>query len=792
MSYNPNEVPLSSNIVVGNSDTSGSVGGYGAAYPGASQQGYAAQGQEYYSEQPYGDPQSYAYPPPEPKVPPVFDAVESSKMTPQILVLLLMAGLKRNWKWALPLGLVLGSVAFATLYTLFPKKYEAKAWIQIFSQKPHFIFDEKQQRQYENLVQTQFALIRSPLIIEKALENPQVASLKCITDEEDKAGWLTKELRLQTQGRSEVITVSIETADARGSEIIVNSVIDAYFDYYENQSQEWNAKLVAQLQLELNRQQSAAKILQEEIRSNMEKAAKKGGAAGSEGGMGAGFSPGESLRRDVYIAESKLDSLKAELKMLEDSRNDMVGNVPRSMVESIISSDTQIMQYDALLKKLKEELAKQKDIIVNDNDPKIARLQENIKQTEAAMQRRQSDLEQSAEDGVHRQIRASIDQAIWQKNMEIRTQEHFTSNLNKRFREQIQDAGDRTLKIVDTTFQQEQLRRINGVLDLLQSRVVELQTEMNAPPQVQLRKRAMVPTAPKTAKRIPFALIGAMACLFAPLFLGVAIERMKPRLYHVSQIRRAIPDVLIGEIMEPPVSWVHGSSFRKRLARYRESVHSWCAHLLLSDPFRSCRTISVASVSGDDGKTFLAVQVAVAMAQMKSGPVLLIDGDMRVGRLHLLFGNEESGIGLADVLSFRYGSGEAVVMSETEPNLHLLSAGHLDVSPYELIGDGRFRELLDVLEQNYSLILVVVPPVTHAAEALVLSACTDSTLLCVRQGETVLAAMEDVYRKLVTTGSRVDGIVVKDIPYYQMAGKDGGFADKLEQIRLSHLLQYSE
>ena len=59
-------------------------------------------------------------------------------------------------------------------------------------------------------------------------------------------------------------------------------------------------------------------------------------------------------------------------------------------------------------------------------------------------------------------------------------------------------------------------------------------------------------------------------------------------------------------------------------------------------------------------------------------------------------------------------------------------------------------------------------------------------------GETVLAAMEDVFQKLTNTGGAVDGIVVKDIPYYQMAGKDGGFADKLEQVRLAHLLQYSE
>jgi len=122
----------------------------------------------------------------------------------------------------------------------------------------------------------------------------------------------------------------------------------------------------------------------------------------------------------------------------------------------------------------------------------------------------------------------------------------------------------------------------------------------------------------------------------------------------------------------------------------------------------------------------------------------------------------------------------------------------LDVSPYELLGDGRFREMLDSLElgptnpSGYSLIIVVLPPVANAAESLIMASSTDSTLLCVRQRETVLAAMADVYRKLVNTGASVDGIVVKDIPYYQMAGRDGGFADKLEQIRLSHLLQYAE
>ncbi len=736
-------------------------------------------------------PYSQGFPPMQRR--PVMDDAAANKMTPQILVLLVIAGFKRNWKWALPLGLALAAIAFGTLWFVFPIKFEATAWIQVLTTKPHYIFEEKQQRQFEQFINTQFALMRSPIIIEKALENPVVAQMYCVKREKDKVGWLSSKLKLQTQGKSEWITVAFDAEEAKDAAEIVNSVVNAYFEYYENQNSDWNTRLINQLTLELNRQQNAARLLQEEIRSGLERAAQKGGAAGKDGGsMSGGLNQGESILRDLYLNESKLEALRAEVKSLKEYSIEGPNKIPQSVLENALMQDPVLLSYAEQKSQLEAKLESLKSSLPNEQDPLILTQKDKIKKLEERMRGYYSKMGDNKISEIRRGMVANTDQGIWERENAVRTQEILVENLRAKYKEQNVQVGQRTVEIADVSFQQEQLKRINQVLDLLQTRVVTLQTEMTAPAQVQLKKKASIPTEPNDKKRLPLSVMGGLACFLFPFFLGVAIERMKPRLYHVSQVRNAIPNVLIGEIMEPPVAWVQGASFRKRLARYRESVHSWCTHLLLSDPFRSCRTLAVASVSGDDGKTFLAVQVAVAMAQMKSGPVLLMDGDMRVGRLHLLFGNEETGIGLADVLSFRNGIGEAIVMNEKEPNLHLLSAGQLDVSPYELLGDGRFRELLDSLERDFSLVLVVVPPVTHAAESLVMAASCDSTLLCVRQGETVLAAMEDVFRKLENTGSHVDGIVVKDIPYYQMAGKDGGFADKLEQVRLAHLLQYSD
>jgi len=721
---------------------------------------------------------------------PIMDANASAKITPQIMALLVYTGLVRHWKWALPLGLVFGAAAAGILYFVFPIRYEATAWIQVQMNKPYYIYEEKQ-RDYKSFVNTQIALMKSPLIIDKALENPRVAQRNVVKKQKDRGLWLASNLILSTQQGSEMITVAFETDEPEDAEEIVNSVVNAFFDYYDAQASEWNVRMINQLNLELNRQQNAARLLQDEIRTGLQVAARHGAGPGNDGKPALGFTPGESIQRDLYLYEAQLEALKAELISTQQFVREGTTNIPSTVLMNAIQNDPNLVALIQQKGEIESRLERLKVTLYPD-DPQIRSLETRRRQIDEKIEEYQTKLYDTKGAELRRTISANMEQKVWELENSVRTQEILVTNLRERYQDQLRDVKVRTVEVADVSFQQEQLKRINAVLDLLQTRVVSLQTEMSAPAQIQLKKKAALPKEAKIKKRLPMMTIGGMACFLFPFLLGIAIERMKPRLYHVSQIRMSTPGVMLGEIMEPPVSWIQGTTFRKRMARYKESVHSWCTHLLLSDPFRRCRSIALASVAGDDGKTFLAVQVAVAMAQMKEGKVLLIDGDMRVGRMHLLFGNEESGVGLADVLSFRNKPFEAIVMNEKEPNLELLSAGHLDVSPYELLGDGRFRELLDMLENQYELVLVVVPPIANAAESLLMAASCDSTLLCVRQGETVLAAMEDVFRKLVNTGSAVDGVVVKDIPYYQMAGKDGGFADKLEQVRLAHLLQYSD
>ncbi|MDR3111421.1 MAG: AAA family ATPase [Planctomycetaceae bacterium] len=731
------------------------------------------------------------YPHQPPRMKASIDSTETSKMNPHILILMLLSGFKRSWKWALPTGIITGLIAAVCLYVTFPVKYEAKAWLRISYEKPYYVYNDKATQSYDQFVQTQFMLIKSPLILKRVLDQPSVTRSPEVLKQRDQVQWLSNKLVLRSENKSELITISIQMEDPRQAEIIVNSVVDAFMANNSSDTNNWHTKLLNQLQIEINRQQAEAKLAQSQINRSLRRAA-EAGASQTGGENRSGFKVEDSIQRDVYLAEGELVRISTQMKTIEQMLSDPTMTAPDAVVEAAIVQDPLLQQLTMERQQLEEQKELDQYKNLPPTDRRLVKINNQITALTDRINKYILKLQDLKPQELNSMRRQNLEIQLDEKRMAVLSQERLVETLRKRRDEQSTNTTRAVVDLSDVNFRQAELQRINAVLDQLATRMVTLQTESTAPNRISICEKAATPRQPNNAQMVSFVGMGAIGCFCFPFFIGIAAERMRPRLYHTSQIRAAISNVLIGEIMEPPVSWIHGATFRKRLARYRESVHSWCTHLLLSHPFNMCRTLAVASVAGDDGKTFLAIQVAVAMAQMKSGPVLLIDGDMRVGRLHLLFGNEEPGIGLADVLSFQKGIGEAIVQNEKEPNLHLLSSGNLDVSPYELLGDGRFRELLDMLESHYSLVMVVLPPVANAAESLVMAQSVDSVLLCVRQGETVLAAMEDVFRKLINTGSNVDGVVVKDIPYSQMAGKDGGFQDKVEQIRLAHLLQYSD
>src|SRR5262249_3084757 len=142
-----------------------------------------------------------------------------------------------------------------------------------------------------------------------------------------------------------------------------------------------------------------------------------------------------------------------------------------------------------------------------------------------------------------------------------------------------------------------------------------------------------------------------------------------------------------------------------------------------------CKVIQVTSPEMADGKSTLAANLAVAIAQ--SGKrVVLVDADFRRPRVHKLFGVGAER-GLASVLA---GEGDVAGVSQPSgvPGLTIVPCGPTPPNPAELLTSSRFQEVLKALDGDYDFVLVDTPPLLAVTDPSVVAPCVDGVLLTIR------------------------------------------------------------
>lgn len=141
------------------------------------------------------------------------------------------------------------------------------------------------------------------------------------------------------------------------------------------------------------------------------------------------------------------------------------------------------------------------------------------------------------------------------------------------------------------------------------------------------------------------------------------------------------------------------------------------------------------------GKSFVAENVAALAAQM-GRKVLLIDGDMRRGRV-----KSKSKNGLANVLMKNCSAADAVTQSSVE-NLYVMSGGHTQLYPSELLRGDNFRKLLDELRPQYDLIIVDTPPISLVTDATLIYPLVDFSLIVLHYGKHSVSEVEETLSTL--------------------------------------------
>jgi protein-tyrosine kinase len=167
-------------------------------------------------------------------------------------------------------------------------------------------------------------------------------------------------------------------------------------------------------------------------------------------------------------------------------------------------------------------------------------------------------------------------------------------------------------------------------------------------------------------------------------------------------------------------------------------------------------TTVVTSPSPAEGKSFAAINLAMAEAQLAGNLTLLCDFDFRRPIVHNLFQCDRSP-GITDYLQGKIQLHEAI-RKIGDSNLYIMPAGEAVINPLELLNLKEVKQMLDRLPSVFNWVILDSPPLLFAADANLLSTLCHGTILVVRIGATTIDSITRAMQSLCQ--NNVLGIVV--------------------------------
>jgi capsular exopolysaccharide synthesis family protein len=197
-------------------------------------------------------------------------------------------------------------------------------------------------------------------------------------------------------------------------------------------------------------------------------------------------------------------------------------------------------------------------------------------------------------------------------------------------------------------------------------------------------------------------------------------------------------------------------------------------------PQEEAKTILITSPSPGDGKSTVASNLAITMAQA-GHKILLLDADLRRPMQHKIFQIDSREKGLSELIAGAIDIEDAIHHGPTE-NLDILCCGVDIPNPSEVLNSSSFSRVLKELTDRYDRVIIDSPPVGPVADGQILSAISKVTILVLRAEKSTRRHSQQARDNILSVGGRILGAVVNDVPqrqgrygYYSGYDRYGGY-----------------
>lgn len=684
--------------------------------------------------------------------------------------------------------------AAAAIFLFVPRYFHASAELEFKEVLPGILRDEARQQRatYDSFVNTQIRVIEGYALRVRVLQNAEVRNNTRLGQRDDGLYVLASRLDVDRIPNTELVTLGYRSEHREEAILVLNAVVREYMDMIMEQ--------------ELNRGGTRRRVLaerEEALAGELEALQTEVIALRRAVGLPAGemrvIEPAEleTYRLGMLNAEGNVSTARAAVRQAEkqieqvDTYRERYESSPLRPIyafgiEERVAQNPSVIVLSEQLATVQQELTVLEDRYVDDA-PQVR------------VKRRERDVLAEQLRTVQSEVRGELLSMLRaQYELELAGHEATVTEAierRDRFAALLDNHRQATVEVSESLSEIDVLERriadTRGRLDRLREELFTIDVESNAPARVAVQSEASADYSPSQRERIRFLLVALLGSVLLSVMAGVTREstdqtiRSGEDLAYISQLPllAAIPhasdDRLPANVNVPALAAEYPNSMTA------DEFRRTAGRILNVPGFGEMRSTLIVSPTRGDGKTTLACNLAIVLAQAERR-VLLVDVDSRNPNIERAFGLRQ-GPGLVEMLS-----GEAL---EHDPdratefdNLFVLGPGLRSKELVELLASREMRDFLGGAEELFDHVIIDTPASLLMAESRLLAPLVDGVVVVVGAGVSSFGMVRRCLRTLEDIGGKLAGIVVNgvkaaplgymkgNLDKYYAQGRDGGSA----------------
>jgi succinoglycan biosynthesis transport protein ExoP len=691
----------------------------------------------------------------------------------------LLRAFQRRWRLAVGLGIIAALIAGVSAYFLVPPpKFTAETLISVEPVQPTLIVATKEYRaDPETDRKTQIALIKSAVVLGKALGQTEVTALPVVRKQTNPAEWLEGQLKAEFSGK--LLRIALTAEKASDATVLVKAVTSAYL------SEVVNAEKAQRIERNHTLERHYEK-LQTQLESKRRKLKTLATALGSKDKQTLSLQQRLAIGRqsvaeeELIRTQASLTRAMAELKVRQQAlqgsataSEDLPAEEKTAIardVEEELRTDPEVLKFLELEQSLKTKMEDFGRVVRKRNDTSLVIARKEL----AKIQRQRRDYEARKRAELLAQTPGSPNPASPKSAKEARSElselESEVGVLKEMERElkievgQVSEGAQKLgAQAIEMESIQDEIKSADEIAKTIGHELEALKIELNAPDRIHLLEAAKLPPPLDGSKKVQLTGMASFGAFAAVVFLISFLEFQAKRVSSVDEVTHGLGIRIVGTMPAIPergrgaIKQLPGS--RQELWQHQliESIDA--TRILLTQATHSGphRVVLVTSAVGGEGKTSLASHLATSIA--RSGRrTLIIDGDFRRPMLHRLY-DQPPGPGLCEVLRGEQ-SIEDVARPTIVPNLWMISGGEFDDRAQALLSLPPGQQLFERLRAEFDFVVVDSAPVLPVADTLLLGPHVDAAIFAILRGTSQLPKIHSAQERLSALGVPIVGAVV--------------------------------